>query len=387
MAYHHGVKVIEASEGARTLTTISTAVIGLVATGFGLGLDAAYFPVNRPVLVTNFATAISKAGADGTLKDALQAIQDQAQPFVIVVRAAESAVPATQTANVVGTSVNGVRTGVQALLAAEQLLGIRPRILGAPGLDDFSVVSALVAVAQKLNGFVYASCNVNDIAAAVAYRALFGARELMLITPDFKTFNTDAEAVLSESPVARAMGLRAKIDQEQGWHKTLSNVPVNGPVGTSQDITWDLQSAATDAGVLNAADITTIIRRDGFRFWGNRTCSEDANFAFEVAVRTAQVIRDTIAEGMMWAIDKPLKPSLVKDIVETINSKLRLMTAAGQILGGRCWFDPDMNPPTDLGGGILKLDYDFTPVPPLENLTLTQRITDRYFQDFSKLAA
>ncbi|MBW9013687.1 hypothetical protein KZA95_23060, partial [Escherichia coli] len=27
---------------------------------------------------------------------------------------------------------------------------------------------------------------------------------------------------------ARALGLRAKIDQEQGWHKTLSNVGVNG---------------------------------------------------------------------------------------------------------------------------------------------------------------
>ena len=28
------------------------------------------------------------------------------------------------------------------------------------------------------------------------------------------------------------------------------------------------------------------------------------------------------------------------------------------------------------------IDFDYTPVPPLENLQLNQRITDRYFADF-----
>ena len=29
------------------------------------------------------------------------------------------------------------------------------------------------------------------------------------------------------------------------------------------------------------------------------------------------------------------------------------------------------------------LDYDYTPVPPLEDLSFRQRITDRYFADFA----
>jgi len=33
------------------------------------------------------------------------------------------------------------------------------------------------------------------------------------------------------------------------------------------------------------------------------------------------------------------------------------------------------------------IDYDYTPVPTLENLFLNQRITDRYLVDFSKLIA
>ncbi|MDU2883269.1 MAG: phage tail protein, partial [Enterobacter sp.] len=36
-----------------------------------------------------------------------------------------------------------------------------------------------------------------------------------------------------------------------------------------------------------------------------------------------------------------------------------------------------------LKAGQLMLDYDYTPVPPLENLMLRQRITDRYLMDFS----
>ncbi|MDI8978137.1 phage tail sheath subtilisin-like domain-containing protein, partial [Salmonella enterica subsp. enterica serovar Lubbock] len=41
----------------------------------------------------------------------------------------------------------------------------------------------------------------------------------------------------------RALGLRARIDQEQGWHKTLSNVGVNGVTGISASVFWDLQES------------------------------------------------------------------------------------------------------------------------------------------------
>ena len=80
---------------------------------------------------------------------------------------------------------------------------------------------------------------------------------------------------------ARALGLRAKIDNDTGWHKTLSNVGVNGVTGISAGVFWDLQQTGTDADLLNEACVTTLIRKDGFRFWGNRICSDDPLFAFE----------------------------------------------------------------------------------------------------------
>ncbi|MGC6728147.1 phage tail protein, partial [Escherichia coli] len=75
------------------------------------------------------------------------------------------------------------------------------------------------------------------------------------------------------------------------------------------------------------------------------------------------------------------------DIVETINGELRQMTLAGQLLGGKAWFDATRNPIDQLSAGKLLIDYDYTAVPPLEALGLNQRITDSYFADFAAAVA
>ena len=381
--YHHGVRVVEINEGTRPIRTIATAVVGMVCTASDA--DPIAFPLNKPVLLTDVLTASGKAGELGTLAKSLDAIADQASPVTVVVRVEEGATEAETTSNIVGSvSANGQYKGLKALLAAEVQLGVRPRILGVPGLDSLAVATELVVIAQKLRGFVYANAwDCETVSEAIAYRENFGARELMTIWPDFINWDTTTNADAPASAIARALGLRAKLDEQVGWHKTLSNVPVNGVSGLSRDIYWDLQNPATDAGLLNAADVTTLIRREGFRFWGSRTCSDDPLFAFENYTRTAQVLADTMAEGQFWAVDKPMHASLVRDIVEGINAKFRELVRLGYLIGGECWYDEAANDKDTLKAGKLYLDYDYTPVPPLENLNLRQRITDRYLVEFA----
>lgn len=381
--YHHGVRVLEINEGTRPIRTVSTAVVGMVCTASDA--DAVKFPLNKPVLLTDVLTASGSAGELGTLARSLDAIADQASPVTVVVRVEEGATEAETTSNIIGgVSPTGEYLGMKALLAAEAQLGVKPRILGVPGLDSLPVTTELVAIAEKLRGFAYANAyGCETVSDAIAYRAGFGARELMLIWPDFVSWDTVANANAPASAIARALGLRAKLDEQVGWHKTLSNVPVNGVSGLSKDIYFDLQNPATDAGLLNADEVTTLIRRDGFRFWGSRTCSADPLFAFENYTRTAQVLADTMAEGHFWAVDKPMHASLVRDIVEGINAKFRELKRGGYIIDGQCWFDEAANDKDTLKAGKLFLDYDYTPVPPLENLLLRQRITDRYLVDFA----
>tara|TARA_R110002167_G_scaffold98718_11_gene259433 strand:+ start:6819 stop:7991 length:1173 start_codon:yes stop_codon:yes gene_type:complete len=381
--YHHGVRVIEINQGVRPIRTVSTAVIGLVATAEDADPD--YFPADTPVLVTNIMEAIGKAGTTGTLAKSLDAIADQTKPLLVIVRVAEGIDAAATTTNLIGTvTAGGQYTGMKALLAAQAQLGVKPRILGVPGLDDLAVATELAGIAQQLRGFAYVSAfGAATKEEAVTYRDNFSQRELMVIWPDFVSWDSVANAADTAWATARALGLRAKIDQEVGWHKSLSNVGVNGVTGLSQDIYWDLQNPATDAGYLNEADVTTLINKSGFRFWGSRTCSADPQFAFENYVRTAQVLADTLADAHLWAVDKPLHPSLVRDIMEGINAKFRELKAKGYIIDGSAWYDDTLNDNVTLKSGKLYIDYDYTPVPPLENLMFNQRITDRYLVDFA----
>ncbi|CAQ82105.1 MULTISPECIES: phage tail sheath protein [Photorhabdus] len=382
--YHHGVRVQEINEGTRTITTISTAIVGMVCTG--PEADEKAFPLNTPVLITDVSMAIGKAGKTGTLPQALKAIADQAKPVTVVVRVAQGETEDQTTTNIIGTTTNeGKKTGIQALLAAQGQLGVKPRILGVPGLDTKAVAVELATIAQKLRAMAYISAygckNKEEVA---KYRENFGQRELMLIWPDFLSWDTVSNSEATAYATARALGLRSKIDEETGWHKTLSNIGVNGVTGISADVFWDLQDPATDAGYLNEKGITTLIRKNGFRFWGSRTCASDPLFQFESYTRTAQVLADTMAEAHMWAIDKPLTPSLVRDIIEGVNAKFRELRSGGYIINGKCWYDESANDKDTLKAGKLTLDYDYTPVPPLENMMLRQRITDKYLMDFAK---
>ncbi|WP_285354632.1 phage tail sheath protein [Pseudomonas sp. lyk4-R2A-10] len=381
--YLHGVRVLELNDGTRPIRTIPTAVIGMVCTADDA--DPIAFPLDTPVLLTNVQTAIGKAGVKGTLAASLQGIADQTRPYTIVVRVKEGATEAETNSALIGTTTaDGKYTGMKALLAAKAKVGMVPRILGVPGLDSQPVATALTSISQQLRAFCYVSawdCKTKE--EAVAYRENFGAREVMVIWPDFQKWDTATNATVKASAVARALGLRAKIDQEVGWHKTLSNVAVNGVTGISADVFWDLQNPATDANYLNGNEVTTMINEGGFRFWGSRTCSDDPLFAFENYTRTAQILADTMAEAQMWAVDKPMHPSLVRDMIESIKAKFREMIGSGYLIGGDCWYPEDINDKDTLKAGKLYLDYDYTPVPPLEDLTLRQRITDRYLIQFA----
>lgn len=381
-SYHHGTKVQELNDGTRPIAVVNTSIIGVVVTASDA--DPFVFPLNTPVLITNPQNALNNAGKSGTLSPTLQAIADQANAGVVVVRVEQLQDQNEQNSALIGGSENGKYTGMKALLTAEAKLGVKPRILGVPRLDPLPVATSLVSIAQQLRGFAYVSaygCQTKE--EATAYRQNFGQREVMVIFPEFLGWDSTENQTTTLSATARALGLRAKIDNEVGWHKSLSNIVVNGVTGINLDVFFDLQNASTDANYLNEHEVTTLIHRDGFRFWGSRTCSADPLFAFETYTRTAQIIADTMAEGHMWAVDKPLTPSLARDIIEGINAKLRAMVSNGYLLGGQCWLDETINTPELLKAGKFYIDYDYTPVPPLEDLTLRQRITDRYLADFA----
>ncbi|ESQ74954.1 hypothetical protein AEYBE204_19660, partial [Asticcacaulis sp. YBE204] len=84
--YHHGVRVVEINDGTRVISTVSTAIVGMVCTAEDA--DASVFPLDTPVLITDVLAASGKAGKKGTLAASLRAIAEQAKPVTVVVRVA-----------------------------------------------------------------------------------------------------------------------------------------------------------------------------------------------------------------------------------------------------------------------------------------------------------
>ncbi|MDF7662411.1 phage tail sheath subtilisin-like domain-containing protein [Erwiniaceae bacterium L1_54_6] len=392
--YHHGVKTDETTDLSTLIRDIDTSTIGVVC--IADDADAATFPLNTPVLLTRVKNFIGKAGKKGTLYTTLKAIDDQASPKVVVIRVQDATtyVPVagenapTQDQLVIGgVNAEGRYEGMFALLAAPASVGETPRVLAVPGLDSEAVAAQLGVIAEKLRAFAYISAyNCKTIAEAKTYRETFAQRELMVIWPSFIAYNKNSGSNETIPATAYAVGLRAKIDAEQGWHKTISNVVVNNVLGISADVYWSLQGTDTDADELNSNGITTLIKRGGFRFWGSRTC-DATTYIFESYTRTAQIMADMIAEAHFEYIDLPLTPSLVKDIIDGINKKGSSLVTAGRLLGFSCWYDSSDNATGDLRDGKLRIRYKYTPVPPLEQLGLTQEFTDEYFAVFDQLAA
>lgn len=371
----HGLQHIEINTGTGAVKTVSTSVLGLVVTG--PAADAAFFPAGELVLVTDIGAAIAKAGATGTALASLTAIAKIVSPVLVIIRAAVGADDEATEDNILAA--------ITKLSQAPQLIGVRPRILGAPGLDTAPIRTALAVAAgkAKLDAFGYAASIGDDTAERIADRNTVGARELMLIAGDFKSGADTLKAT------AMAMGLRAWIDQTQGPQKTLSNVAVPGVTGLTEPLSWSLMAdQATDVQLLNENDITGLVAFNGFRFWGNRTASDDPLFAFESTVRVGQMLRDLIGNAVATFLDKELTPQLAKDLVEYINRELaRASRPGGWLLGGTAWLDVTINDVNGLKSGKLAIDYDYEVPSPLEHLQLRQRITDRYYADFTAKAA
>lgn len=369
----HGITQTEAPIGAISLDSPGVAAWGVVATA-----PAGDFDPGDVILVDDIDAAIEAAGSGGTAGSVLRAVRTFGRSLGVLIVVAEEEETADQIAAVVA--------GVERLRTAEQVVGLRPRIIAAPGLDTAAATAALAAMAVALNGMAYAAAIGATPAEIQTYRSGYGQRELVLLDGDL----TMADPVTGENEVsyatAHAVGLRAWLDREVGYHKTISNVALPGVTGMTVARSWDLNTAETQMGLINGADVTGVIRRNGFRFWGNRTCSSDPQFAFESAVRSKQALDDVCASGLFPYIDQPLRASLARDIVESLNALARREVRAGRLIGCE-FFLTDANTRDQLAAGKLRLGRRYTPVAPLEDLGIVSEITDEFYVDFAAQAA
>ena len=293
-----------------------------------------------------------------------------ADALIVVVRVVESSDDADMSENVIA--------GINSLLTSAQINEVTPRIIIAPDYSARDEIAAqLEVVANKLRGVCYIdSPRAATPADVVNRRQKLGGRA-ELLRP--RVYSTSDVSGLSRPYSAIAAGLRARIDNEKGFWWSKSNQNIYGVTGLEQVDDFIIGETNCTANLLNASQVSTIIRYDGFRHWGNYLCSLSPQWSFESVRRTADVIEDSIARAMMTDfIVRPIDLHLGTDVVESINAYLHKLEEQGAINGGRAWLDSELNTKESLAAGNLYINVDFGPKSPAQTITLMYRINNDY---------
>lgn len=468
----HGVQVIDVSDGARTISTVASSVIGLVGTA--PNADPSVFPLNAPVLISGSQSLAAKLsalsnGADyGTLPGAVQDIFDVTGAVVVVVRVAPGADETGTMANIVGgVDDNGNYTGAHCFLAASSLLGAKPRLLIAPGYTHqrtsngiaalvianpgagytdgtFALTATggaggagaaatatvsggkVISVAVTANGGGYAAAPSFELpagagagATAAAFTASIGAvgnavvaglsviagrlraaiiqdgpnsndgaaiqmagdsggKRVYLVDPWVTVLDSISGANVTRPASPSVAGLIAWVDNNLGFWWSPSNQVLGNVLALGRPIDFTLGDTSSGANLMNEANVTTIIRQNGFRLWGNRTLSSDPKWAFLSVVRTADIINDSLLAAHLWAVDRGITKGYVDSVLEGVNNYLRYLVSLGAILGGKCWIDKDLNSDASVASGKIFFDFDFTPPFPAEDVTFRSHLVDDY---------
>ena len=391
----HGIEVLTIDSGPRPIQTVRSSVIGLVGTA--PDADATAFPLNTPVLIAGSrldAAKLDTAGnGNGTLLDAIDAIFDQAGAVVVVVRVDEGVDAAATLTNIIGgvDAGTGQYTGVHCFLAAKAVLGVTPRLLIAPGFTGDRpadtqnpgtylanpVVSELLAIADSLRAVIIADGPDTNDADAIAWAGDFGSQRVYVVDPGVKILDSTG-TVVTDPPSARVAGIIAKSDAERGFWWSPSNREIYGIVGTTRPVDFAMGDANARANLLNAANVATIIRQDGYRLWGNRTLSSDPLWAFLSHVRTHDMILESLLQAHLWAVDRNITKTYAADVSEGVNAYLASLAAKGAISGGKCWLDPDLNTAVNMDAGKVYFDFDYGRYGVAEHVVFQAAVNNDY---------
>ncbi|MCF1458084.1 MAG: phage tail sheath subtilisin-like domain-containing protein [Shewanella sp.] len=371
MDYLHGVEQFFLENTTRPITVLAASTIGLVATADDA--DAATFPLDTPVLV-NSESFIAKAGTTGTLKHALEDIYRQTGALVVVVRVAEGADETETIGNFIGELNNdtGVFTGLKALLFAEGLLGVRPRLLIAPEYSHkLGVGAELEVTAKKLNAIPIIDGSQTGYSNVIAEAALFD--EALFVNCGIKLVDS-AGQVVTRKASATIAGHIVRVDNEEGYWHSPSNRKIFGIIGTDEPIDHAIGSKTSKANLYNSNNVCCIINQDGgFYFWGNRL----TNGVMLPHQRIRYIVGDSILYAHQSAVDRNVTKNYVESVKNGVNKLLRRLKAREVIAGGECWLDKELNV-SAIGTSQVFWDYDLGFYDVAERLTFRQHVTDRY---------
>ena len=391
-SFLHGVETIEIEKGARTIKTVKTAVVGLVGTAPIQNVDEEYRTINEPTLILNEIDAAKYFGSatDGyTIPSALKAIFDQGAGIVIVVNVFDPEkhedVTDVTKGDIIGSidADTGKRTGMKAFEDSYSLFGYFPKTIIAPVYcEDTAVVTEIKTLCDKIRaiGIVDApvGATVQDVITGRGPEGTINfntsSDRIVLCYPHLKVYDSVSNSNILEPYSQRLAGVIAAKDIDKGYHWSPSNTEINGIIGVERQLTSMINDPTSEVNALNEAGVVTVFNSygSGFRTWGNRSAAYPSSTHVTNFInirRTADILHESVEYSMLQFIDFPIDNGLIDSITESVNAFIRTLIGRGALIDGKCYYNPDKNPVTEIANGHLVFDVEFMPPTPAERIT------------------
>lgn len=174
--------------------------------------------------------------------------------------------------------------------------------------------------------------------------------------------------VVPTAPSGHLAGIYARTDGKFGVHKAPANQRINGAIGLTYHVTRAEQGPLNDLGI----NCIRSFPGAGFKVWGARTLSEDAQWRYINVRRLFFMIFKSIELGTSWVVFEPNDLRTWKAIERNIKAFLTLMWRDGALKGAtadqafyvKC--DEETNPPEVINAGRLITEIGICPVKPAE---------------------
>lgn len=367
----HGIFFQDVSEAVATIVTAGrlpnigvTAPVPAGSTGFAVD--------DLVVLRTSLDVAALGLPSGSSLQLGLDVAFATTRPTIVLFGTDPGADQAEAASNIAGSA--SLNTGVYKFKEAESQVGVRPDTLIAPGFPEALVHSALIGCAGAIRASTVLDGTNTDDATVIS---LVGSTS----DPEGRANMVDPWGVYGADAIPGSW-YGASIYADTPWWESPSNKVLNNITGTGRPIFHELTNPADQAQALNDAKITTIVRNNGFRLWGNRNLSPDGYaLPFVVQRRSDDVVKRALAMAHSSRVDKSISPTFADLLVRSLQSFFDREQALEHIAGGLAALNPDLNTPESLGAGEIYVDYEITFNVPAENITFRSIFSNRFLEN------
>ncbi|MCR1838662.1 phage tail sheath subtilisin-like domain-containing protein [Pasteurella caecimuris] len=281
-------------------------------------------------------------------------------------------------------STTGKRQGFELLRDGFNLYGADAKILICPEFDKTaSCAAALATLAEQLKAVAYVQLpKGTSLSSAIQGRGPLGTLNAQASSERVRHFFPYVQGSNNtlESLAVHAAGLRMKTDTDNGYWFSTSNRQLQGVIGMEVPLTARVDDEQSETNLLNAVGITTIFNSfgTGFRLWGNRSSNYPTVthiINFETALRTGDLIDESIRRTELQFIDRPIDDALIDSLLETVDTYLRALPS---IVGYSVSLDHDADLLDEFSKGHVPIVYDYTPKLPAELISNKSVMTRKY---------